>query len=71
MLLKDIFEDWEDRHEYQLQHHQPSEPQEQMYALVNKAGQVVRSQLSVRAAKAMQIRPDLVKKNGPLFLRKI
>lgn len=42
-----------------------------VYALYTKSGQVIRPELSLAAAKALQVRPDLVKKYGPLFIRKI
>ena len=70
MLLKEIFESWDDRHQYHL-HNNEEAIREPVYALVNQSGQIARTQLSVNAAKALQVRPDLVKKFGKLFLRKI
>ncbi len=40
------------------------------FSLVNKQGKVIRPGLTQRAAVALQSRPDLIKKYGPLFVKR-
>ena len=80
MKLKDIFEiyradpdhsrrdiDWQN----EVMKDKDARAADQKYNLVDRTGKVLRVNLSLAAAKALQIRPDLVKTHGKIFLRKI
>jgi hypothetical protein len=69
MLLKEIFEGFEDRYEYQL--HQQPDVREDVFGIVDKNGKVVRAHLTANAAKALAIRADLVAKFGRLSVRQL
>lgn len=73
MLVSELFEGLgQERHaEREWRGEANAQVQQGVFALYNKAGTIVRNELSAAAAKALQVRPDLVKKYGKLFIRRI
>ncbi len=52
-------------------HKRLSEPEESRFNLVDKVGNLVRANLTKNAVIALRERPDLIKKHGRLFVKKI
>jgi hypothetical protein len=78
MKLKDLFEiyrgdpdhsrrdiDWQN----EVMKDKEEKAANKRYNLADRSGKILRVNLSLEAAKALQVRPDLVKAHGKLFLK--